>query len=40
MKHSLFVGVFSSIYIYGTYRMYKEVFNIHKKPIVFKCIGK
>ena len=26
MKHPMFVGLFTSIYVYGTYRMYKELF--------------
>ncbi len=42
MKHPLFVGVFTSIYIYGTYRIYKEAFHISKehRHIAFKCFGK
>ena len=46
MKHPLFVSAFTSIYIYGTYRIYREMFNkdfnISKehKYVVLKYFGK
>ena len=42
MKHPLFVSAFTFIYVYGTFRIYKEVFNISKehRNIAFKCFGK
>ena len=46
MKNSLFIGTFTTIYIYGTFRIYKELFNkdynISKehKYIAIKYFGK
>lgn len=44
MKNYLFIGAFTSIYMYGTFRIYKEVFNMdiskEHKFIVCRYFGR